>query len=87
MYTRSHAASKGATLGIASILLGTFVYFLYFEGELSTSLILGIIFILLTLPVAGHMIGRASYNSGVPLWEKSVSNDLEKKEPKKETIH
>jgi multicomponent Na+:H+ antiporter subunit G len=77
VYTRSHAASKGATLGIASLLLGTFIYFLYFEGELSSSLILGIIFVLLTLPVSGHMIARAAYNSGIPLWEKSVKNELE----------
>jgi multicomponent Na+:H+ antiporter subunit G len=77
VYTRSHAASKGATLGISSLLLGTFIYFLYFEGELSSSLILGIIFVLLTLPVSGHMIARAAYNSGIPLWEKSVKNELE----------
>jgi multicomponent Na+:H+ antiporter subunit G len=78
VYTRSHAASKGATLGIASLLLGTFIYFIFFEGELSSSLILGIIFVFLTLPVSGHMIARAAYNSGIPLWEKSVKNELEK---------
>jgi multicomponent Na+:H+ antiporter subunit G len=80
VYTRSHAASKGATLGIASILLGTFLYFLFAHGELSSSLILGIIFVLLTLPVSGHMIARAAYNSGVPLWDKSVQNELIKPE-------
>ncbi len=86
VYTRSHAASKGATLGIASVLLGTFIYFLYFESKLSSSLILGIIFILLTLPVSGHMIARAAYNSGIPLWDKSVKNDLDQEQlQKKET--
>ncbi|WP_246940590.1 monovalent cation/H(+) antiporter subunit G [Bacillus pinisoli] len=80
VYTRSHAASKGATLGIASILLGTFFYFLFVEGELSSSLILGIIFVLITLPVSGHMIARAAYNSGIPLWHKSVKNELEIKD-------
>lgn len=83
VFTRSHAASKGATLGIASILLGTFIYFLYFEKELSSSLILGIIFIFLTLPVSGHMLARAAYNSGIPLWEKSVKNDLQQAIEKK----
>jgi multicomponent Na+:H+ antiporter subunit G len=78
VFTRSHAASKGATLGIASTLLGTFIYFLFFEGELSSSLLLGIIFVFMTLPVSGHMIARAAYNSGIPLWEKSVKNELEK---------
>jgi multicomponent Na+:H+ antiporter subunit G len=88
VYTRSHAASKGATLGIASILLGTFIYFLYVEGELSSSLILGIIFVLLTLPVSGHMIARAAYNSGVPLWDKSVKDELEtEQQHKEEKIH
>ncbi|MBM7660749.1 multicomponent Na+:H+ antiporter subunit G [Bacillus mesophilus] len=86
VYTRSHAASKGATLGIASILLGAFLYFLFAHGELSTSLLLGIIFVLLTLPVSGHMIARAAYNSGVPLWDKSVQNELDQKQKRREKV-
>ncbi|KML36142.1 cation:proton antiporter, partial [Cytobacillus firmus] len=27
-------------------------------------------------PVAGHLIARAAYNSGVELWDKSVQDDL-----------
>jgi multicomponent Na+:H+ antiporter subunit G len=41
-------------------------------------LILGILFVFLTSPIAGHLNGRAAYRSGVPMWGKSVRDDLGK---------
>jgi multicomponent Na+:H+ antiporter subunit G len=76
VYTRSHAATKSATLGVMSILLGTFIFFWVEMGELSWRLLLGIAFVFVTAPVAGHLIGRAAYRSGVPLWGRSVRDDL-----------
>lgn len=76
VYTRLHAASKSATLGVASILIGAFLFFLFEEQLISGKLILGILFILLTAPVGGHMISRAAYLSGIKLWDKSVKDDL-----------
>ena len=76
VYTRNHAASKSATLGIMSILLGTFLYFHYVHGHFDTRVLLGIFFIFLTSPVAGHLISRSAYHSGVKMWEKSVEDDL-----------
>jgi multicomponent Na+:H+ antiporter subunit G len=76
VYTRNHAASKSATLGVMFILLGTFLYFYLEEGHFNSRLILGIAFIFMTSPVAGHLISRAAYHSGVPLWGKSVQDDL-----------
>jgi multicomponent Na+:H+ antiporter subunit G len=78
VYTRSHAATKSATLGVICVLTAAFVYFLMFEGYLSARLVLGILFVFLTAPVAGHLICRAAYRSQVPLWEKSVQDDLKK---------
>lgn len=80
VYTRNHAASKGATLGIMSILIATFLYFYQEHGHFNSNLILAIIFIFVTAPVAGHLIARAAYNSGVGLWDKSVKDDLKDKE-------
>jgi multicomponent Na+:H+ antiporter subunit G len=77
-YTRNHAASKSATLGVISILLGLFMYYLLIDHHANARILLGIIFVFLTSPVAGHLIMRAAYNSGVPLWEKSVRDDLKK---------
>lgn len=76
VYTRNHAASKSTTLGIMSILLGTFLYFHIEHGHFDTRVLLGIFFIFLTSPVAGHIISRSAYHSGVKMWEKSVEDDL-----------
>ncbi|MCM3004402.1 monovalent cation/H(+) antiporter subunit G [Priestia koreensis] len=78
-YTRSHAASKSATLGIMAVLSGTALFFWVDKGFLSGRLILGIIFIFVTSPVAGHLIARAAYKTNVPLWEKTVHDDLKGK--------
>lgn len=77
-YTRNHAASKSATLGIISILLGLFLYYLLIDHHANSRVLLGIIFVFITAPVAGHLISRAAYNIGVPLWNKSVQDDLAK---------
>lgn len=75
VYTRLHAITKGSTLGIAGIMIGSFI-FLYIEhGIISGKLLLGMVFVLITAPVSGHMISRAAYRSGVKLWDESVKDD------------
>ncbi|WP_079507167.1 monovalent cation/H(+) antiporter subunit G [Mesobacillus jeotgali] len=76
VYTRNHAASKSATLGVMLVLLGTFLYFWLIEDHFNSRLLLGIGFIFLTSPVAGHLISRAAYNSGVKLSDRTVQDDL-----------
>ncbi len=76
VYLRSHAATKSTTLGVMSILLAVLLYFMVFGENTSGRLLLGILFVFITAPVAGQMIGRAAYRSGVPLWKKSVRDDL-----------
>lgn len=76
VYTRNHAASKAATLGVMFVLFGTFLYFYSLEGHFNFRLILGIVFLFMTSPISGHLINRAAYNSGVKMWDKSVRDDL-----------
>jgi multicomponent Na+:H+ antiporter subunit G len=76
LYTRNHAASKSTTLGIMCILLGSFIYFFYEHGHFDSRMLLAIAFIFLTSPVAGHLLSRSAYHTGVKLWEKSVEDDL-----------
>ena len=76
VYTRNHAASKAATLGIVCILLATFLYYYVEVGHFNSRLILAIVFLFITSPVSGHLINRAAYYSGVKLWDKSVQDDL-----------
>ncbi|MGP7816299.1 monovalent cation/H(+) antiporter subunit G [Niallia sp. 01092] len=79
VYTRNHAASKSATLGVMCILLGTCLYFLQTEGVFHSSLILAIAFIFLTSPVAGHLIIRAAYHTNVPMADHTIRDDLKAK--------
>ncbi|WP_184245003.1 Na+/H+ antiporter subunit G [Gracilibacillus halotolerans] len=76
VYTRSHAGSKSSTLGVLSVLVGTLLYFVISEGYFSIRLILGIVFVFLTAPVAAHVICRAAYRSNVPLTETSAEDQL-----------
>jgi len=76
VYTRSHAATKSVTLGILFILLGTFIYFLFIHNLVSVRLLLGIMFVFLTAPVAGHLIARSAYRSGVKLADTSIKDEL-----------
>ncbi|WP_448591536.1 monovalent cation/H(+) antiporter subunit G [Thermoflexus hugenholtzii] len=74
LYTRMSATTKVATLGIGLIMLGVAMHF----GELGvlTRALVVIVLVLLTTPVAAHMIGRASYFAGVPLYKETVVNEL-----------
>ena len=70
---RMHASTKAGTLGAGLILSAVAVYF----GDLTTVSIAGltILFLVVTAPVAAHMIGRAAYRTGVPLWERMVLDE------------
>ncbi|MCT8139637.1 Na+/H+ antiporter subunit G [Anaerobacillus sp. CMMVII] len=78
VYGRLHAATKSATLGVISIMLAVFIYFHFVEGLFSGKVLLTIVFVFITAPVAGFMVSRSAYNTGVKLWEKSVQDDLQK---------
>ncbi|MFC0473578.1 monovalent cation/H(+) antiporter subunit G [Halalkalibacter kiskunsagensis] len=83
VYGRTHAATKSATLGVISIMIATFLFFLLVEGIFVGKVLLSILFVFLTAPVAALMVARAAYRTGVPLWEKSGQDDLKKMYGKK----
>lgn len=80
VYSRTHAASKSATLGVMCIMIGTLIFFFIEEGIFNSRIVLGILFVLITAPVGGHLIARAAYNSGVKLADESTQDDLAKKD-------
>ena len=76
VYTRSHAATKSATLSVLMCLVGAFIHFWLTDGYISIRLLLGIMFVFITAPVAGHLVCRAAYRSRVPLAEQSEEDEL-----------
>jgi len=73
IFTRMHAATKGASLGVALLLLAA--VFVFREPMVVTKGLVTIAFIFLTAPVAGHLLGRAAYARRTPLWEHSVIDE------------
>ncbi|WP_018233782.1 monovalent cation/H(+) antiporter subunit G [Thioalkalivibrio thiocyanodenitrificans] len=74
LLTRMHATTKAGVLGAGLMLVGVGVYF--WEVSVLVRVVAVIGFIMLTAPVAAHMIGRAGYFVGVPLWEGTLKDEL-----------
>ncbi len=68
LFTRLHATGKGDTMGASLILMGLAIYAGLTPETIKILIML--IFILLTSPVAVHAICRAIYATGVKPWVK-----------------
>ncbi len=73
VFTRMHAATKPATLGLILVSLGTFLR--VDEPSARTKLLLVIVLQLLTTPVGAHMIGRAAHRAG-ETGDQTIKDDL-----------
>jgi multicomponent Na+:H+ antiporter subunit G len=73
IFTRMHAATKSASLGVALLLLAAALVFQ--EAMVVTKALVTIAFIFLTAPVAASLLGRAAYARRTPLWEHSVLDE------------
>jgi multicomponent Na+:H+ antiporter subunit G len=62
VFSRMHAATKPATLGLLMVTVGAALQ--QEDRSNATKLLLVAAFQFLTAPVAAHMIGRAAYRSG-----------------------
>lgn len=74
LFLRMSATSKAATLGAGLVMVSAAIYFN--DNGITMRVLAIIIFLLLTVPVAAHMIGRAAYFDGVPLWKGTLMDDL-----------
>ncbi|MBC2003074.1 Na+/H+ antiporter subunit G [Listeria booriae] len=67
VYTRTHAAGISNTFGVSLLLFATVGYFFHTGQGFNARVLLAILFIYLTTPIASHLINRAAYDTGVPL--------------------
>jgi multicomponent Na+:H+ antiporter subunit G len=73
VFTRMQASTKASTLGLACLLVGAALQFGDFASFIRVASVGA--FILLTTPVAAHVIARASYLADVPLWDGTVLDE------------
>jgi multicomponent Na+:H+ antiporter subunit G len=73
VFTRMQASTKASTLGLGCLAIGAALQF----GDVASLIRLMSIgaFLLLTTPVSAHVIARAAYRAGVPLWEGTVLDE------------
>jgi len=74
LFMRLQAATKASTLGVGCMLLAAAIHFQ--DLAVTTRAVLIIAFFFLTAPVGAHMIARAGYGVGVPLWEGTIMDEL-----------
>ncbi|QBX34828.1 monovalent cation/H(+) antiporter subunit G [Paracoccus liaowanqingii] len=81
---RMHASTKAGTLGSGLILVAVAIAFA--ESTVVARAVAAILFLILTAPVAAHLIGRAAFRTGVPMvddtaCEEGVAEALRKRPP------
>ena len=76
VFTRMQASTKASTLGLGCLLIGAALQM----GDFASFIRIASIgaFVLLTTPVAGHVIARASYFAEVPLWKGTVLDERQR---------
>ena len=80
---RMHASTKAGTLGAGFMVLAAMI-----ELRTSEATLIGlavIAFLLLTIPIAGHLLGRSVYVSGATLEGMEGRDDLKGVLPREET--
>jgi multicomponent Na+:H+ antiporter subunit G len=77
---RMHAVTKAGALGAGRMILAHAVFFQSPGIYLRAVFIIGLL--LLTAPVAAHLIARASYRSGIPLSGHTWIDELNDKKNK-----
>jgi len=78
--TRMHAATKAGTLGAGLLIIAEALFDRQWGISLRAATIAALL--LLTAPVAAHLIARASYRSGVALSERTWIDELKDRQNK-----
>jgi multicomponent Na+:H+ antiporter subunit G len=79
VFSRMHAATKPATLGLVLVLLGAALR--VEDGSDAATLLLVGAFQFLTAPVGAHIIGRSAYRAGAGALDDLVVDELRERDP------
>ena len=77
VYLRMSASTIAGTFGVASMLIAAAIHF--YDLGLALHILGVIVFLILTVPIGAHMLGRVSHNIGLDQWNKTVCDDLKGK--------
>lgn len=75
-FTRLHAPTKASTLGVGCILIASMIYFSFDVGHLTLKELLISVFLLITAPIAAHMLAKAGLHYKVKLKDNTQNQAL-----------
>jgi multicomponent K+:H+ antiporter subunit G len=78
-FTRLHAPTKASTLGVACILIASMIYFSVKLDNVDLKEVLISMFLLITAPVAAHMLAKAGLHYKVKMTDNTQNQHLAKK--------
>jgi multicomponent Na+:H+ antiporter subunit G len=81
---RMHATTKAGALGGGAIAIAGGLFFA--EADVMVRALAILAFVILTAPIAAHVIGRAGYFVGVPFWDRTLKDELRDKLDTKEHV-
>ena len=77
---RMHAATKAGTLGTGLLIIAETLFYRQLGISLRAATVIA--FVVLTAPVAAHLIGRAFYHSGEALSDRTWIDELKNQKKK-----
>lgn len=75
VYMRMHAITKAASLG--AILMLASVSLIYVQWIVWVEALMVVVFVIITAPIASHMIAKAAHKTGMPKGPGYIMDELE----------
>lgn len=75
-YLRLSVTVKASSLGVGLFLICAAIMFPD-DASVTTKSIAILFFLIITAPIAAHMIGRTAYFTGTPLWKGTIVDELD----------
>jgi multicomponent K+:H+ antiporter subunit G len=76
LYVRLHAPTKATTLGLGGILVGSMLYMLNTQGQLSVNELLITLFLVITAPVTAHVLAKVAMHHRVKMMSRTRNQEL-----------
>lgn len=83
LYTRMQSATKAGTLGVVCVVLAAALHFQ--SAAVAVEAMMVVLFFFATAPIASHLVARAAYRAGVPLWKQTIRDELRLAEHREES--
>lgn len=78
LLTRMHATSKAGALG-AGLMAVAFALFYFADTSVVVRAMAVVVFVIMTAPIAAHVMARAGYFVGIRLWEGTVKDVIKER--------